>query len=98
MKKFKIMKRAMILKINNERHSRIIGIISIGIALVMVFLLTGCQEAITDMLEGQEKLQDQTGNEGDVAMELHDTKPYGEAPPIDLNLPENLETATFGMG
>lgn len=85
------------MKINNERYFRIIGIITIGIALLMIFLLTGCQ-SITDMIEDQEQLQDQTGSEGEVAMELHETKPYGEAPPIDLNLPDNLETATFGMG
>ena len=85
------------MKINNERYSRVVGIIAIGIALLIICLLTGCQ-SITDMIEDQEQLQDQTGNEGDVAMKPHDTKPYGETPPIDLNLPAILETATFGMG
>ena len=85
------------MKINNERYSRVIGIIAIGIALLIVFLLAGCQ-SITGMVEDQEQLQDQTDAGGEDAMELHGTMPYGEAPPIDLNLPAHLETATFGMG
>ncbi len=85
------------MKINNQLFYPFNGIIGTALALLCIFLFTGCQLG-TGMGEGQEQLQDQNGTGGQVAMELHDTMPYGEAPPIDLNLPENLETATFGMG
>lgn len=91
-------KKTMILKINNnEPYSFFTVIIAIGLVILMILLFTGCQ-SFTDMINSQEQLQDQTDTGGGVAMELHDTMPYGEMPPIDLNLPANLETATFGMG
>lgn len=97
MKKLKKMKKKMTLKIKNELYSYVIGIIAIGLFTLMVLLLTGCQ-SVADMIEDQEQLQDQTDAGGEDAMELHETMPYGEAPPIDLDLPAHLETATFGMG
>lgn len=84
-------------KINSRLQKRILGIMAVGIVILVASFLIGCQSA-PEVVEDRENFQDQTGAEGDDAMELHKTAPYGGAPPIDLKLPENLETATFGMG
>lgn len=85
---------AIIMMINNKHCFR--NDVIMIILLLLVFI-PGCQ-TLSD--NGQENsFQDQPGvEEGEGIMELNEIMPQGDVPPIDLKLPANLETATFGMG
>ncbi len=66
--------------------------------LVLIFLVSGCTAGLNDLNEMEDN-DSQAEDEGeDTAMEEQKDFSGFTTPPIDQNVPENLETATLGMG
>ena len=66
--------------------------------LALTFIVTGCTVDLNSINEmGDNDLQFENGGK-DIAMEKQREFSGFTKPPIDQNVPENLETATLGMG
>lgn len=70
----------------------------IAFLLVFTFILTGCTADLNSINEMKDNdLQFEDGGR-DIAMEKQREFSGFTKPPIDQNVPENLETVTLGMG
>jgi len=66
--------------------------------LAFTFIITGCTVDLNGINEiGDNDSQTEDGEE-DIAMEKQRDFSDFTIPPLDQNVPENLETATLGMG
>lgn len=81
----------------SKRGTVLLLIIMVFSLFFLTAALTGCSRDF-EAIDGEEQLQEETTDKGETAMDTNNANRSSAAPPIDLNIPDNLETATLGMG